>query len=342
MGKNWDTLVLDEAQMIKNPESQIAKVVHQLEADFKIALSGTPVENRLDDLWSQFQFLNPGLLGTLSEFQDEFASPIQRGDSDAAKRLRDRIRPFILRRLKRDVAPELPPKTETVLYNELTQEERDVYDALLASTRQEVIHQLETGGGVMAALELLLRLRQACCHAALVPGQKIAQSSKVELLIQTLENSIALGHRALVFSQWTSYLDLIEPSLNASGIRFLRLDGSTQNRNEVVQQFQNDPSFSVMLISLKAGGVGLTLTAADHVFLMDPWWNPTVEDQAADRAHRIGQKNPVLVHRLIAQDTIEDRILNLQKTKIELAASVLQEGASAATLTKDDLLELLR
>ncbi len=338
---NWDTIILDEAQVIKNPDSQIAKAAHLLRADSRIALSGTPIENRLDDLWSQFQFLNPGLLGTLESFQERFALPISKGNLLVAQQLKERIRPFILRRLKREVAPELPPRTETVLYCELSAEEKDVYDALLASTRQEVLDKLEAGGSVFAALELLLRLRQACCHVSLVPGQLSHKSSKIDLLIQTLENSIALGHRALIFSQWTSYLNLIEPHLKSNNITFSRLDGTTQNRQQIVEEFQTSTTSSVMLISLKAGGIGLTLTAADHVFLMDPWWNPTVEDQAADRTHRIGQKNPVLIHRLIAENTIEERILNLQKAKLELAASVLQDGSPAAPITRNDLIHLL-
>ncbi len=342
--QKWDTIILDEAQTIKNPESQISKSVHSLRADFKMALSGTPIENRLNDLWSQFQFLNPGLLGSLEDFQDQFGTAISRGDQDALNRLRMRVKPFILRRLKQEVAPELPPRTEIVLTCELDSTERNVYDAILAATRQEVVEKLEHGGNVIAALELLLRLRQACCHSGLVPGQestRSAQSSKVNLLIESLEKSIALGHRALVFSQWTGYLDLIEPHLTSAGITYSRLDGSTKNREEIVNQFQNHKSPSVMLISLKAGGVGLTLTAADHIYLMDPWWNPAVENQAADRAHRIGQKNPVFIHRLVAEDTIEERIMNLQKTKSELASAVLEGAGSAASISREDIIALL-
>ncbi len=347
--QKWDTVVLDEAQVIRNPESQVTRAVHTLRADFRLALSGTPLENRLEDLWSQFQFVNPGLLGTLEGFQERYANPMSRGDQKAGQRLRAKVKPFILRRLKRDVAIDLPSRTEIVLECELSAEEREIYNALLVSTRQEVLEKLEgagkgQGGSIFAVLELLLRLRQACCHVALVPGtmgQKTAPSSKIELLLQTLTDSIACGHRSLVFSQWTSYLDLIEPQFIARGISFLRLDGSTQNREQVVAQFQGVTGPSVFLISLKAGGIGITLTAADHIFLMDPWWNPAVEDQAADRAHRIGQTNPVLIHRLVARETIEERILDLQKSKRATAASVLEEAGSAASLTREDLLALL-
>jgi len=339
--ENWETVILDEAQTIKNPRSQTARASHRLNSKFKMALSGTPIENRLDDLWSQFQFLNPGLLGNLEDFQDHFATPIGRGDRAATEELKKRVAPFILRRLKQEVAPELPPKTQTVLYCELSPEEREVYETVLAASRKEVLEKLEAGGSVFAVLELLLRLRQACCHASLVPGQTVARSSKIDLLLETLEKSLVAGHRALIFSQWTSYLDLIEPFLRENQITFNRLDGSTQNRQEIVREFQTGPHPQVMLISLKAGGVGITLTAADHIFLMDPWWNPTVEDQAADRAHRIGQTNPVLIHRLIAEDTIEDRILTLQKLKVQMAASILDNGAAAAAITREDILQLL-
>jgi len=342
--EKWGTVILDETQTIKNPDSQTAKSAHQLRADFRIALSGTPIENCLEDLWSQFHFLNPGLLGTYESFQDQYSSAISQGHKQAAQELQRKVKPFILRRLKRDVAPELPPKTEIILYCELSQAERDTYSALLAATKQDVLNQLEAGGSVLAALELLLRLRQACCHTALIPGQASAQlsSSKLDLLLETLETSIALGHRSLIFSQWTSYLDLIERKLRENSISLTRLDGSTRDREKVVSEFQNPTGPSVMLISLKAGGMGLTLTAADHIFIMDPWWNPSVEEQASDRAHRIGQVNPVLVHRLIAQDTIEEQILELQKSKTELATQVLEGPLGANSLSREDLLSLLK
>jgi superfamily II DNA or RNA helicase len=338
----WDTIVLDEAQTIKNPESQISRVIHQLNGNFKLALSGTPIENQLEDLWSQFQFLNPGLLGSRELFQDTYASPILRGDRRASEQLQQRIKPFILRRLKKDVLPELPAKTEIVLYSELNDEEFEVYGALFHSTRKEVLAQLEQGGGVFGALELLLRLRQACCATALVPGQHPVKSSKIELLMQTLEKSIAFGHRALIFSQWTSYLDLIEEEMRERKITFSRLDGSTRNRKEIVDEFQSSSGASALLISLKAGGTGLTLTAADHIFIMDPWWNPAIEDQAADRAHRIGQKNPVWVHRLITSNTIEEKILSLQKAKAQLSQHILEDTGVAASLTREDILALLQ
>jgi len=338
----WDTLVLDEAQTIKNPESQVAQAAYRMKAGWRVTLSGTPVENRLDELWSQMHFLNRGLLGGRRDFQERTAKPIADGIDGAAERLRERIRPFVLRRLKRDVAPELPPRTDAILYCALSDAERRIYDAVRAATLQEVVAKLSEGGGVLAALEALLRLRQAACHAALVPGQQAETSAKVERLRESLETVRAEGNRALVFSQWTSFLDLIEPHLRTAGIGFARLDGSTVDRAAVVERFQDPAGPPVLLISLKAGGTGLNLTAADHVFLMDPWWNPAVEDQAADRAHRIGQDKPVMVYRLVAEETVEERILLLQDAKRGIADAALGDAARAASLTRDDLLALLQ
>ena len=298
----WDTVILDESQNIKNPDSQVARAAYRLRGRWKATLSGTPVENRLDELWSQLHFTNPGLLGGRTDFQQRWAEPIGLGDDAAAARLRERIRPFVLRRMKREVAKDLPPRTDAVMYVELDETERATYDAIRAATQRDIVKLLESGGGVMAALEALLRLRQAACHTALLPGGMRPKatpqsSSKLERLMEALDDVVADGHRALVFSQWTSLLDLIEPHLDSAGVAFVRLDGSTTDRAGVVGTFQADNGPPVMLLSLKAGGTGLNLTAADHVFLVDPWWNPAVEDQAADRAHRIGQDRPVMVYR---------------------------------------------
>jgi SNF2 family DNA or RNA helicase len=248
--------------------------------------------------------------------------------------------------MKSEVARDLPPRTDAIMYVELDEAERITYDAIRAATQREVVAMLQAGGGVMAALEALLRLRQAACHPALLPaalrgGAAPQQSSKLERLLEALEDAVADGHRALVFSQWTSLLDLIEPHLEAAGFGFVRLDGSTLDRAGVVAQFQADGGPPVMLLSLKAGGTGLNLTAADHVFLVDPWWNPAVEDQAADRAHRIGQDKSVMVYRMVARDTVEERILELQDRKRALADAALADAGGAAAITRDDLLALL-
>jgi SNF2 family DNA or RNA helicase len=288
-------------------------------------------------------FLNRGLLGGRSDFRDRYARPIADGESDVAARLRKRIRPFLLRRLKSDVARDLPPLSEVVLDCDLTAEERAVYDAVRAASVREIVVRLRAGESVMAALEVLLRLRQAACHARLVPGQEDAptSSSKLETLYARLEEAVADGHKALVFSQWTSLLDLVEPGLRERAIPFLRLDGSTRDRGAVVDEFQSPDGPPVLLLSLRAGGTGLNLTAADHVFLLDPWWNPAVEAQAADRAHRIGQERPVVVHRLIARQTVEEGILALHARKRALADAALEEADGSSRLSREDLIELL-
>ncbi|HWV36984.1 MAG TPA: DEAD/DEAH box helicase [Vulgatibacter sp.] len=339
--RRWRTVVLDEAQAIKNPDSQIARAAFALSADFRVCLSGTPVENRLEELWSQLHFLNRGLLGGRKDFDERYARAIADGEPGAAAALRARIKPFVLRRRKAEVAAELPPRTETVLRCALDEHERRVYDAVGAAARSEVVERLAAGGSVLAALEALLRLRQAACHAGLVPGQQADRSSKVDLLVERLDEAVADGHKALVFSQWTSLLDKVEPHLREAGIAFTRLDGSTADREGVVSAFQAEDGPPVMLLSLKAGGTGLNLTAADHVFLLDPWWNPAVEDQAADRAHRIGQDRPVFVHRLVAADTVEERILLLQERKRALADAALGGADAATSITREELLELL-
>ncbi len=339
--RRWRGVVLDEAQAIKNPQSQVAQAAFALQAEQRIVLTGTPVENRLEDLWSQLHFLNRGLLGGRDDFEERYARPIAAGDTEALEHLRTRLHPFVLRRRKAEVAPELPPRTETVLHCVLSEEERAIYDAVRAATREEVVRELEAGRGVLAALEALLRLRQACCHPRLLPGQELEASAKLDLLVDRLETAIAEGHKALVFSQWTSLLDLVEPRLRAAGLDFLRLDGGTRDRGAVVSAFAAETGPPVFLISLRAGGTGLNLVAADHVFLLDPWWNPAVEEQAADRAHRIGQQRPVFVHRMVARDTVEERIVALQTRKRELADAALAGRGTAPRLTREELLGLL-
>jgi SNF2 family DNA or RNA helicase len=339
--EEWDIVVLDEGQAIKNLGSQTARAAFGLKGKFRLLLSGTPVENRLEELWSAMHFANPGLLGGVSDFQQRYATPIAAGEPDSAARLRAKIRPFLLRRTKAEVLPELPPRTDMVLHVDLDETERSVYDAVRVATKRSVAERLAEGGGVLAALEALLRLRQAACHSALVPGQQAATSSKIERLIEALEDAVSEGHKALVFSQWTSLLDLLEPRLQEAGIRFSRLDGSTRDRGAVVGEFQDDAGPPVLLVSLKAGGTGLNLTAADHVFLLDPWWNPAVEDQAADRTHRFGQKRPVIVYRMVTKDTVEEGILALQERKRHIADVALGEAGQAGGITREELLALL-
>jgi superfamily II DNA or RNA helicase len=325
---SWNVVILDEAQNIKNPDSQIAQAVFSLRSKFKLALTGTPLENHLSDIWSQFNFLNPGLLGSYSYFKRRFGQA-QTDTSD--KQLAHLLSPFILRRLKKEVLTELPPKTEEALYVELSSEEEKIYQAIYHAHKPELVAKIKDQGLNFEVLEILLRLRQACCHPGLLPGRHERGSSKTEVLVQKILEASAENHKSLVFSQWTKFLDLIAERLKEEGIPYLRLDGSTVDRQAVVDMFQADrhpersegTHYPVLLMSLKAGGVGLNLTAADHVFIMDPWWNPAAEKQAADRAHRFGQQNPVMVYKLIAQNTIEEKLLLLQEKKLDLAEQLL-------------------
>ena len=247
-----------------------------------------------------------------------------------------------MRRSKALVAPELPTRQTLTLSCELTEEERRTYNTIRAAQIPELVRQLEgRNTNVLGALEALLRLRQACCHGGLLPGSRIKTSSKIELLMDTLDVAISAGHKALIFSQWTTLLDLVEPELKRSKVTFARIDGSTRDRSKIVDLFQSSSGPPILLISLKAGGTGLNLTAADHVFLLDPWWNPAVEDQAADRAHRIGQNNPVLIHKLIARDTVEEKVAILQEKKRALA-DIANNFGTSGTIDRSELIDLLR
>ncbi|MCB9759669.1 MAG: DEAD/DEAH box helicase [Alphaproteobacteria bacterium] len=338
--ERWAAVVLDEAQAIKNPESQTAQAAFQLDTERRLSMTGTPVENRLDELWSQLHFLMPGFLGGRTSFRDRYGKPIALGDAGAAQALQRRVRPFVLRRRKQDVARDLPPRTDLVLPCTLPDRQREVYEAVRLAAREEVAAMVGAGR-TLQVLELLLRLRQAACHPGLLPGRDPSEpSGKLDELLQRLDEIAAEGHRALVFSQWTSFLDLIQAGLDDAGLSWCRLDGSTRDRQAVVDRFQADDGPPVFLISLRAGGTGLTLTAADYVFHTDPWWNPAVEQQATDRAHRIGQDKPVFSVRLIAEDTVEERILALQESKRALAEAALGDAAFLQGLSREDLLGL--
>jgi SNF2 family DNA or RNA helicase len=339
--KAWAWAVLDEAQNIKNPDSQVARAARGLAARHRLALSGTPIENRLEELWSILGFVLPGFLGERRSFSERVSASLASADrASALAWLRQRVRPFILRRLKRDVEPDLPPRTDIVWRCEMAEAQRALYDSVRHTTLGELRRALGQGR-ILGALEALLRLRQAACHPALLPGVEMKDSVKVEVLMDALPQLVAEGHRALVFSQWTGFLDLLEPELQASALEYCRLDGSTRDRASVVERFQSEAGPPIFLISLKAGGMGLNLTAADYVFHLDPWWNPAVEDQAVDRAHRIGQRRPVLSVRLVAADTVEERILALQESKRGLADAMLSgEESLLRGLSREELLAL--
>jgi superfamily II DNA or RNA helicase len=343
----FDTVILDEAQHIKNRQTQNAQAVKAIKSRHRIVLTGTPLENSVLDLWSIFDFLMPGYLGAAQDFRERYEIPITREKSDAAQaRLTRRLRPFMLRRLKRDVAADLPARLEQVSYCELTPDQQAVYQELLQAGRREITEAVGARGlarSRMIILNTLLRLRQACCDLRLLQLENVdpvGSSAKVDLFGELLEEVIDGGHRVLVFSQFVSMLHLLREKLRAEEVEFSYLDGSTTNRGEVVQRFQGS-NIPVFLISLKAGGVGLNLTGADTVIHFDPWWNPAVEDQATDRAHRIGQTRVVTSYKLITRGTVEEKILALQTRKREVIRATLGgEEELAEALSWEEIQEL--
>ncbi len=353
----FDTVVLDEAQHIKNRETQNAQAVKSVRARHRLVLTGTPLENSVLDLWSIFDFLMPGYLGTAQDFRDRYELPLTRAqDPQVQTRLARRLRPFLLRRLKREVAADLPDKLEQVAFCELTPEQRAVYQQVVELGRKEVLDAVGAQGlarSRMLVLNVLLRLRQVCCDLRLLklepqtspaatPVSADNSSGKLDLFGELLEEVIDGGHRVLVFSQFVSMLSLLKERLGEENIPFSYLDGSTPDRAKVVNEFQSNPAIPVFLISLKAGGVGLNLTGADTVIHFDPWWNPAVEDQATDRAHRIGQTKVVTSYKLIARDTVEEKILTLQNRKRELIrATIAGEDEFATALSWNEIQELL-
>jgi superfamily II DNA or RNA helicase len=340
----FEYVILDEAQAIKNSTSQVAKASRLLRGRHRLALSGTPIENHLGDLWSLFEFLNPGLLGSSRSFARTFAG--KSAPPERREALARALRPLILRRTKEQVAPELPERIEQTLYCELEGKQRRDYDELRDHYRQALLGRIKTAGVAksrMQILEALLRLRQAACHPALIAGSLSQErsSAKIDLLLEELTEVLASGHRALVFSQFTSFLAIVRRELEERKIDYLYLDGMTRDRQSIVDRFQSADGPPLFLISLKAGGLGLNLTNADYIFLLDPWWSPAVEAQAIDRAHRIGRQRPVIAHRLIARDTVEEKILELQSRKRELADSIISEDNSVLRGLAVEDLELL-
>ncbi|HSK41227.1 MAG TPA: DEAD/DEAH box helicase [Arenibaculum sp.] len=345
--RTWHLLVLDEAQAIKNPDSQSTRAACSLQARHRLCLSGTPVENNLGELWSQFAFLMPGLLGDRKDFQKRFRTPIEkRGDATRAGLLWRRIRPFLLRRTKDTVARELPPKTEIVRRIELDQAQRDLYETIRLSVHETVRAAIAASGlsrNAITVLDALLKLRQACCDPRLVKlpaASSVTESAKLSALVAMVREMVPEGRRILIFSQFTSMLALIRQELNEAGIDHVELTGRTVDRAEPVDRFQRG-EVPVFLISLKAGGRGLNLTAADTVIHYDPWWNPAAEAQATDRAYRIGQDKPVFVYKLIAVGTVEERILELQRRKSNLTAATVEGAGLAGSLETDDVEYLL-
>ena len=328
-GKDWNGIVLDEAQAIKNADAKRTKLVKDFKSKFRVAATGTPVENRIEELWSIFDFLNPGLLGTRDSFSQRSPASVK-----------PFVKPLILRRLKGEVLDDLPQKTEVTRFVELGADERSAYEACRLQAAQDVVAatKKERMGKLLAGLT---RLRRFCCNPSLVLGKNALGSAKLEALAELMEELREGGHRALVFSQFTDYLAIVRKMVGEKGWSHQYLDGETplKERGKRVEAFQNGEG-EFFLISLKAGGTGLNLTAADYVIILDPWWNPAVENQAADRAHRIGQRRPVTIYRLIAKDTVEERVLELHDEKLHLSTELLEDTASPG-LTSEQLLKLL-
>ena len=342
----FDYVMLDESQAIKNADSQSAKAARLLRARHRLAISGTPIENHLGELWSVIEFLNPGMLGSDTVFK-KYASAGTGAGLDAADRilLAKTLRPFILRRTKAQVVQDLPEKTEQTLYCDMETEQRRCYDELRVHYRDALLRKdaVELNRSKIEVLEALLRLRQAACHPGLInPDVSSEPSAKLEMLLPSIAEVVEEGHKVLVFSQFTSFLAIVRERLDQEQLVYEYLDGRTRNRAAKVERFQNDPDCPIFLISLKAGGLGLNLTAAEYVYLLDPWWNPAVEAQAIDRSHRIGQTQHVFAYRLICRGTVEEKILELQQKKRDLADAILNaDNRVISTLTREDLEFLL-
>jgi len=339
----FDCAILDESQAVKNSGALTSKAARLLRARQRLALSGTPVENHLGELWSLMDFLNPGMLGKRWAW---LGGGVAGGlDEEERSVIARSLRPFILRRTKGQVARELPERMEQTIYFDLDEDERRIYDELQEHYRAELLRNegLESFRANLKVLEALLRLRQAACHPGLIDRSRSAEpSTKVDLLLDHLEEVCREGHKALVFSQFTTLLGIVKAQLDRRGMRYEYLDGGTRDRQGRVERFQRDPECPVFLISLRAGGVGLNLTMAEYVFLLDPWWNPAVEAQAIDRAHRIGQTRRVIACRLVARRTVEERVLELQTQKRNLAETIITtENSLIRELKREDLERLL-
>ncbi len=341
----FDYVILDEAQAVKNPKTESAKAVRLLRGHHRLALSGTPVENHLGELWSLLEFLNPGMLGSFGAFQ-VVGGAMRNSGEDARKLLAHALRPFLLRRTKEQVARELPAKIEQTIYCEMEAEQKTMYEGLRDHYRDALLRKIDKDGiakSKIQVLEALLRLRQAACHPGLIDRKLVSDpSAKLDVLLEQLDAVLEEGHKALVFSQFTSLLGIVRSRLDRDEVRYEYLDGKTRDRQACVERFQNDADCRLFLISLKAGGVGLNLTAADYVFILDPWWNPAVEAQAVDRTHRIGQVRQVFAYRLITRNTVEEKVLQLQETKRELADAIIgAQNSLIRELRAEDIALLL-
>lgn len=342
----FNYVILDESQAIKNPTSIITKAVRKLNAANRLILTGTPIENSTMDLWSQMSFVNPGLLGSQTYFRDEFQIPIEKkNDEDKSRRLYNLIKPFILRRHKSQVATDLPEKVESIQYCEMSEEQEKAYEEAKAYYRNLILQSIDTDGinkSQLVVLQGLTKLRQLANHPKMVDPEYTDGSGKFEDVLHKMETAISENHKILIFSQYIKHLDLFRTYLNERKITYAYLDGSTKDRQAEVESFQNNKDIRIFLISLKAGGLGLNLTAADYVFILDPWWNPAIEAQAVDRAHRIGQDKTVFTYKFITKNSVEEKILALQHTKKQLADDLISnEDGFIKSLSREDVLSLL-
>ncbi|TDO20022.1 DEAD/DEAH box helicase [Pedobacter duraquae] len=342
----FNYIILDESQNIKNPSSKSFKSVRSLKSRHRLILSGTPVENSVGDLWTQLTFLNPGLLGTQAFFNEEYVQAIEkRKDEEKARKLQAIIKPFVLRRTKEQVAEELPPKTEQILYCDMSEDQAAYYEKTKSAYRNDLLSSMDDGTYKKKHVQLLqglTALRQLANHPAMIDDEYQSDSGKFENVIHTLDNVLKGGHKVLIFSQFVKHLNIFRNQFEADGTPYAYLDGATKNRGEIVADFQQNDALKVFLISIKAGGVGLNLTQADYVFILDPWWNPAVEQQAIDRSHRIGQVKKVFIYKFIAKDTVEEKILALQNRKKRLASSLITtEESFFKSLSKEDIQEIL-
>ena len=341
----WHTIIADEAQAFKNAQTKRSKAMMALQGDYKMILTGTPVENHLGELWNLFRFINPGLLGSLQSFNKQFASPIENNhDKEASNRLKNLIKPFILRRMKSDVLTELPSRTEITVHVDLSDDETAFYEALRRQAVERIAEiEDEPGQKRIKILAEIMRLRRACCHPKLVMPELDMSSAKLQAFAEIVEELKENRHKALVFSQFVGHLEIIREFLDQEKISYQYLDGSTpqKKRKIAIDAFQAGQG-DIFLISLKAGGSGLNLTAADYVIHMDPWWNPAVEDQASDRAHRMGQTRPVTIYRLVTRNTIENKIVQLHQQKRELANNLLEGSEMSGKMSVDDMFNLIK
>ncbi|MFD1002401.1 DEAD/DEAH box helicase [Ohtaekwangia kribbensis] len=342
----FNYIILDESQVIKNPTSNISKAVRELKSRHKLVLTGTPIENTTLDLWSQMSFINPGILGPQTYFRNEYQNPIEKkNDESRSRKLHAVIKPFILRRHKSQVATELPEKVENVQYSTMTPEQEKRYEEVKSVYREKIFNLIETeglGNSRFMILEGLTKLRQLANHPRMIEQGYQGDSGKHEDITHMLENALAEGHKVLVFSQFVKHLDIVRQYLKAKKIDFAYLDGSSTDRKEQVDRFNKTENLKIFLISIKAGGLGLNLTEADYVFILDPWWNPAVEAQAVDRAHRIGQKKKVFTYKFITRNTVEEKILMLQQRKLKLTTELITtEESFMKQLSKEDIMQML-